>query len=250
MPFFVLYLNIMKIFSAGKSKTMALAILILANINISHAQNTSSVKRQDSKLIQVSGLITTNVDSKSLPVPYAIVKIKNSFRGTIAGVDGFYSVVAKEHDTLDYYAIGFKRKFYIVPSNPTGTDTIKYITLSADTITFDSTNIYPWPTKEQFRYAFLNLKLDDDYTQNAVKNLDQRKLSKLYEQLARDGQENQLYSLQKLANSYYYAGGQTNYLMIGGNTPIPSSLLNPFAWAQFFQAIKDGKFKNTDDSGN
>ena len=242
-------------FFARIYKSTFLVFIAFMNVMFCQAQTNPNIvianpaNGADSKLIQVSGLITTRIDSKSLPVPYVIVKIKNSFRGTIAGVDGFYSVVAKEHDTLDYYAIGFKRQYFIVPSLGAGTDITKHIVFETDTITFDSTNIFPWPTREQFRYAFMNLKLDDDATQTAIKNLDQRKLAKLYEQLARDGQENQLYSLQKLANSYYYAGGQTNYLMMGGTTPIPSSLLNPFAWIQLFQAIKDGKFKNTD-NGN
>ena len=54
--------------------------------------------------------------------------------------------------------------------------------------------------------------------------------------------------MQQIASSFYYAGGQRNYAMLGSNnTPIPSTLLNPFAWAQFFKAIKEGQYKKKEE---
>src|SRR2546421_618971 len=101
------------------SKVLLAALLIFFTSLTLHAQQKLGSKPagNDKKLVQVSGIITTMATGKSTPVPYVIVRIKNSFRGTIAGVDGFYSIPAQPHDTLDYYAIGFKRQYFIIQSN-------------------------------------------------------------------------------------------------------------------------------------
>jgi hypothetical protein len=117
------------------------------------------------------------------------------------------------------------------------------VALETDTLIEDPTVIQFYLTKEEFKQAFLSLKLKDDLTERAKKNLDQETMRELYENLARDGRENQLLTLQQIASSSYYAGGQTNYSLLGNGVAIPNSLLNPFAWAEFVKAVKDGKYK-------
>ncbi|MGZ5243926.1 MAG: hypothetical protein ACXWW0_08525, partial [Bacteroidia bacterium] len=177
------------------------------------------------------------------PIPFSTVRIKNTIRGTIAAVDGFYSLVVKPKDTVEYVAMGFKTARFTVPENVPDNKFIYNVILLEDTLTFEQANVYPWPTQEEFKEAFLALQVEDTYADMAKKNLDQQKLMELYESLAKDGKENQMYALQQIASSYYYAGGQRNYSMIGNGVPIPTSLLNPFAWSQFIKSIQDGKFK-------
>lgn len=214
-----------------------LSCLLLAG----SAKLAAQSKDQDKRLVQVSGLVTMN--NGNTPIPFATVHIRNTFRGTVASVEGFYSLVAAEKDTIEYIALGFKRYRFIVPENAPDQKVTHNQVMVQDTFTYDETVIYPYPSKENFKTAFLNLKLDDNLYDIAKKNLDQQKLAELYETLARDGQEQQLYTLQQIALSSYYAGGQTNYARFG-NTPIPLSLLSPFSWAQFIKSIKDGKYKN------
>jgi ABC-type antimicrobial peptide transport system permease subunit len=207
----------------------------------------SQAQKKEKNLVQLSGVIKSESNN---PVPFATVKIKNTFRGTIAGVDGFYSLVVGERDTIIYEALGHKPYQFIVPDNISDQKLTNNIVMKSDTITYEETYVYPWPTKEEFRQAFLSLQKNDTYADLAKKNLDQQKLQELYENMARDGQEQQLRTLQALANSYYYAGGQTNYMMMGGGVPIPTSLLNPFAWSQFIKDLKAGKFKNKHNNDN
>jgi hypothetical protein len=47
-----------------------------------------------------------------------------------------------------------------------------------------------------------------------------------------DGSQNYKFSMQQMQDKYYY-NGQLQ----------PISILNPFAWAQFIKAWKEGKFK-------
>lgn len=211
-------------------------LLLMADIAYGQDKN-------DKTLVQLSGIVSSD---RVGTIPFSTVKIKNTFRGTLAGVDGFYTIVAKQKDTIEFSAVGFKKVFYIIPADVKDQKLTYSPVLQADTLTFEESVVYPWPSKEQFRQAFLNLKPDNTYDELARQNLDQEKLLALYQEMARDGGENQQYVLQQIASSYYYSGGQRNYVQLGaggGGTPIPSALLNPFAWAQFFKAIKEGQFK-------
>lgn len=220
-----------------KAIYILLAALFLADIASVSAQS----RDQDRKLVQLSGTIT--MGDGSTPIPFTTVHIKSTFRGTVAAVDGFYSLVAAEKDTVEYIALGFKKYSFIVPANTVDQKYTHNQSMTQDTFTFSETIIYPYPSKENFRQAFLSLKLNDNLYDIAKKNLDQEKLAELYETLAKDGQEQQLYTLQQIALSSYYAGGQTNYARFG-NTPVPLSILNPFAWSEFIKSLK--KKKNQD----
>ena len=121
--------------------------------------------------------------------------------------------------------------------------------MESDTISFQGPLIGPRMSYEQFKLEVLNLRLSDGYAENARRNLDPEVLADLYRTLERDGGENGQVALQQFANSFYYSGYQTNYNMMGGGTPVPTSLTNPFAWAQFFKAIKDGDYKKKKKEG-
>ncbi len=211
-----------------------------------HAQNkTTPAATDNSKLVQLSGVITAPNGVSA--IPYATVRILHTFRGTIAGTDGFYSLVVDQKDTVEYEALGFKRVKFPIPSGITNQEYTHNVSLPRDTFTIAPTNIYANLTPEEFRRVFLSLHPKEDLTERAKKNLDQQTMRQLYESLARDGQESQLYQLQQIASSAYYAGGQTNYNLLGNGVAIPSSLLNPFAWAEFIKSVKEGKYKKKKD---
>ncbi len=211
----------------------------------------TSVNAQDAVaekgLVQLSGIVS----SKRIgSIPFATIHVRNSYRGTFAAYDGFYSLVVKEKDTIEYSAIGFKKTIFVIPANQADHKYIYSPVLETDTINFLGPVVGPRMSYEQFKNSFLNLRLSDGYAENARKNLDPEVLADLYESLARDGGENQQIVMQQFVNSYYYSGYQTNYNMMGNNsTPVPTSLMNPFAWAQFFQAIKEGKYKKKEKKG-
>lgn len=219
-------------------KYIALLTMLLMITGID-SQLKAQTNEEDKSLIQLSGVI--KADAKT-PIPFSTVRIKNTVRGTIAAVDGFYSLVVKPKDTVEYVAMGFKTARFTVPDNVPENKYIYNVILLEDTLTFDPGVVYPWPTQEEFKEAFLSLQVEDTYADLAKKNLDQRKLMELYESLAKDGKENQMYALQQIASSHYYAGGQKNYMMING-AAVPTSLLNPIAWTQFIKDLQAGKFK-------
>ena len=207
---------------------------------------TSTLKAQDEpRLVQFSGLVLT-ADS-SLPLPYAHIKVKHSFRGTISNFEGFFSIVVRETDTIEVSAVGYKKRRYIIPPNIEDQRYSILVALITDTLTMNEAMIYPWPSKDRFKQAFLELEVNKTYYDLAFENLHPDKMKRLFYGTAMDASENQHYYMNQIAGRAGYLGGQTNYAQFPGmGSPIPLSLLNPFAWAEFIKALKEGRFKRQD----
>ncbi len=221
------------------SEKYNIVIIILCLIlgNIIHAQdnhqNTVSYSDLDDELIQFSGIVVT-ADSVH-PVPYTNIVIKNTWRGTVADYYGYFSFVAQKNDTLIFSSVGHKKVEFVIP------DTIQDVrysliqVMSSDTILLSQTVIYPWPSREDFKETFLNFDVPDDDYERARKNLNSELLRDIASLIPMDGSMNYKHAQQKYQEKLYYIG-QTQ----------PITILNPFAWAKFFQAWKDGKFKRQD----
>lgn len=192
-----------------------------------------AIAQHDSKLTQFSGVV---VDGDSLkPLPYTSIVIRNSNRGTISDYFGYFSFVAQKGDTIDFMAIGFKTSTFIIPDTLTTNKYSLIQVMRSDTIFLQETVIYPWPTRDQFRDAFLRLEIPDDDLEKARKNLANAELGDQVKGLAMDGSMNYRNQMQQQYSKLYYAG----------QLP-PNNLLNPIAWAKFIQAWKKGEFKRKD----
>jgi hypothetical protein len=184
-------------------------------------------------LIQFSGVM---VEGENLhPIPYTSIIVKNTHRGTISDYFGYFSFVAKKSDTIEFSAIGFRPAQYIIPDTLSSNTYSLIQVLRKDTIYLKATEIFPWPSKEQFKQAFLNLNLPDDDLARATKNMAHSDIKEKMVGMAMDASLNYKYSTQQYQSKLYYAG----------QTP-PNNLLNPIAWAKFIQAWKNGDFKQKD----
>ncbi|NCA85157.1 MAG: carboxypeptidase-like regulatory domain-containing protein [Clostridia bacterium] len=194
------------------------------------SQNTDGDKR----LIQFSGVVVT-ADSLN-PVSFANILIKNSRRGTITDFYGYFSFVALKSDTVQFSAIGFKESYYVIPDTITSERYSLIHVMDADTILLEPTIIYPWPTIEDFKEAFVNLDIPDDDLEIARKNLNVAEMRHRIESYQMDGSLNYKNYINRETSKLYYIG-QTQ----------PISIMNPFAWAAFIKAWKEGKFKKQKD---
>ncbi len=185
----------------------------------------------DSDLVQFSGVVVTADDLS--PVSYTTVRIKNTRRGTVSDLHGYFSIVAKISDTLSFSAIGFKENDFIIPDTITQKRYSLIHVLNADTIMLEPTVIYPWPTAEDFKRAFVELDIPDDDLEIARKNLARAEMRERAAHFKMDGSMNFRHQMQQHVDRLYYAG-QTQ----------PITIFNPFAWAQFIKAWNEGKFKN------
>lgn len=226
------------IFEAVKPILAFLCMLLLLAA-AAQAQNRSS-----KQAVQLSGL-TVSEDSLST-VPFATILVKNRFKGTVSDSRGFFTFVALEGDTIVFSEIGYKTSMMVVDKAMAEEDLYTVLMpMTRDTISLPMAVIYPWPSKEAFKREFLALELKDDAYSRAAKNLESELLSQLASAMTMDASENQRLYMQKTIAQTYYAGGQQNFHQLGGPNaiPIPSTLLNPLAWAEFVKAIKRGDFK-------
>ncbi|MFM7016160.1 MAG: carboxypeptidase-like regulatory domain-containing protein [Bacteroidota bacterium] len=212
-----------------KHLLFGLFLLVLPFIGLSQ-------KKLDSKitLIQFSGVV---VSSDSLqPIPYAAVTIHKSGRGTITDFYGFFSFVAKKGDTIDFHYVGYKPMSFIIPDSLKEDRYSLIQVLKRDTILLKEAVVYPWPSKEEFKRAFLELKIPDDDLKRAEKNIQLAEIKTIQEQVPYDGAINYQYQLQQQQSKLYSAGQYPK-----------NNLFNPIAWAAFIKAWKDGTLKKQED---
>lgn len=204
-----------------------LTFVLLLAIGL-HAQDPP----QKPNLVQFSGVVVTD---SLMPVPFTNILVRNTYRGTMSDVYGYFSFVAQEGDTILFSAVGFTRSQYVIPK---GLEEQKYSmihVMNRDTVQLREIAVYPWPSREQFREAFLNLRLPDDDYQLAMRNLSPAEMIQRMENLPPDAYQSFKYAMAMDQTKLYYSGGTPNI-----------NLFNPIAWAQFLQAWQNGAYKKKD----
>ncbi|MES2588312.1 MAG: hypothetical protein V4622_04975 [Bacteroidota bacterium] len=180
------------------------------------------------RLIQLSGVV---VSSDSLAqMPFTTVFDRASRRGTIADYYGYFSMVVQPGDTLMFNYYGYKQSSFIVPDTLTENRYSIIHIMHVDTVNLPMVTVYPWPSREDFARAFLEMKPYDDALRRAQKQLSGESLAFAASRVSTDG-----------SLSFGWAQNQQNTrLYTMGQSPV-NNLLNPYAWASFIQAWKLGK---------
>ena len=193
------------------------------------SQTNSSLSK--SHLIQISGVVLDQ-DSGSR-IPYVSILVKGTKKYYMSDQRGFFSLVAYPNDEIEFHSISHKNRTYKI------NDTLnqKYYSiiqlLAKDTILLQEIEIYPWPSKEEFKHAFLALNLNLTDIDRAENNLQRDELSYLERNQTASSSENYKYVMQAYYTKIYSVGQQ----------PM-NNLLNPIKWAQFIDAWRKGKFKS------
>lgn len=182
------------------------------------------------RVIQLSGIVLTSDSLK--PLPYATVMIKATRRGTSTDYYGFFSIPVRELDTLVFSSVGYKRAYYVIPDTLEESKYSAIQMLTRDTIHLDETVIYPWPTREQFRHAFIHTEVPDDDYDRAMKNLARAEMKERLAKMPMGAAANYRHYVNQHSQQLYYAGQQP-----------PMHIFNPFAWAQFIKAWREGRFR-------
>jgi hypothetical protein len=202
-------------------------ILVFVSISI------SAQEEKDKNLIQFSGVVVTADSLK--PIPFVNIRIAGTNLGTSADYYGFFSFVAHKGDTILFSYVGFRTSKYHIADTLASTRYSLFQMMQTDTMLLTETVIYPWPTISALEYAIVNHKVQEDDYDRAMKNLAIEEMKERGAALAMDGAMNYRYQMQQNVNKAYYNG---QYM--------PNQWLNPFAWAEFIKAWKEGKFKKKD----
>jgi hypothetical protein len=191
-------------------------------------------QEEDKSLVQFSG-ITLTADSLN-PVPWVKIVDITRLRGTTSDISGYFSFVARKSDTIAFTALGFKPTTFVIPDTISAQRYSLIQLMSADTITLTAAFIFPWPTLEDFKRAFVETKIPDDELEIARKNLKAADIRMRAEEYPMDASMNYRNYIDNQTSKLYYFGQQQ-----------PFNILNPFAWAKFIKAWKEGKFKSQEE---
>lgn len=190
---------------------------------------------QEQKPVQISGLVLSG-DSIPRPIPYANVFISGVDRGTITDKDGFFSIPARAGDSIQFSFLGFKKEVLYVPDTLAKSAYLSRVVMERDTTLLEEVTLYPWPTPDQFKAAFLATNIPTTQNDIAMRNLAIQALQERAASMNLDPEEAKDLAIMMQNQSIYDYGryqGQAN-----GATAILGALSNPFAWQQLFQSFK------------
>lgn len=205
-------------------------LFILATSNTLIAQERSSRKIDSTRLVQLSGVVVS--EEELTPMPYTTIYDKTQRRGIIADYYGFFSFVVYPGDTLLFTSFSYKTSTYIVPDSLSERRYSIIHMLQRDTLNLPEITVYPWPSKEDFARAFVDMKPYDDAIRRAQRELSGENLAFVAARLDNDASLAAGYALNQRYTALY-----TN-----GQLPV-NNLLNPYSWAKLIQDWKEGKLK-------
>lgn len=211
------------------NKCLTLLAGFIFLIQSGHGQNKVTNPAYNS-LVQFSGVV---LDQDSLtPIPFVAVMIKGTNRGTKSDYYGFFNLVVSPGDEIEFLSLVHKTRSYKIADTLRQKYYYAIQILTKDTIQLDEVAVYPWPSKEEFKRAFLSLDLNDTDVERADKNLAREEMSYLERTQQASAAENYQYMVQAIYTKVYTAGQQPSI-----------TLLNPVKWAQFIDAWRKGKYK-------
>jgi hypothetical protein len=181
--------------------------------------------------IQLTGIV---VNDSLERLPFTAVYDKTTQRGVICDYFGFFALVVHPGDTLQFSFIGFKKKTYIVPETDQSNSLSIVSLLESDSIQSDPVDVYPWPSKDQFADAFVNLQIDNDAINQAKERLSPQEMAFVYGTMGSDASISYKAQTAQYLNQVYYRGQQA-----------PNNLLNPVAWSNFLKSLNNGDLKIT-----
>ena len=205
-------------------RVITLSILCMIAGQVS-AQEPAS---KDSLLIQLSGVVIA--ENTLEPAPYTTVYDKTQGRGVISDYYGFFSLVTMPGDTLFFSYYGYQTSSFIVPDTLTENRYSIIHMLESDTLQLPEVEVYPWPSREEFARAFMEMDPYDDALRRAQRQLSGESLAFIAARVETDA-----------GLSYAYTRNQTNTALYTKGQLPGNNLLNPYAWAKLIQDWKSGK---------
>ena len=197
--------------------------------------NVSMFAQEHSNSIVFKGKVVASRTSEFLANAY--VYNANSGRGALTDDLGNFQLYVYPGDSLTFSYVGYKKKYYIVPRILEAVQT-GIIHMAEQSTMLAEVKVYPYSTEEDFKKAFLDMKLENEAGRRALeKNLDQSKLNILALQAGLSGAGN----FRNFSDQMTYNMANRNFVQ----NPM-MAFTNPFAWASFIKSIKNGDLKKTD----
>ena len=194
------------------------------------AQIEKKTAKDSLGVIQLSGVVVSETELEK--IPYTTVFDITSRHGAICDFYGYFSFVVYPGDTLLFSNYGYKTSSFVVPDTLVDNRYSIIHMLQLDTVNLPEVTVYPWPSRENFAKAFLELRPYDDAFLRAQKQISGESLA--FAAARVDGDGSLAYgSVQNQQYTRLYTNGQM---------PV-NNLLNPYSWAKFIDEWKKGNLK-------
>ncbi len=196
--------------------------------SVVYGQNADSVAVDTARYIQLSGVVVSSEEVE--PMPYTTVFNRSRGRGVIGDYYGYFTLVVLPGDTLFFSYYGYKTSSFIVPDSLVDNRYSIIHLMYQDTLNLPAVVVYPWPSREDFARAFLEMKPYDDALRRAQRELSGESLAFVAAKL--DGDASLAHGLtMNQMNTQLYTNRQL---------PV-NNLLNPYSWAKLIKDWKEGK---------
>jgi hypothetical protein len=179
--------------------------------------------------IMLSGLIIDG--DESYGVSGVHIYVKGAGIGTTSNQVGYFGLPVMIGDTILISAVGYKQQQLVVPKTGDAGMTI-LVDLQTKSTMLPLVEVFPFPTKELFKEAFLALELPDTQLKQLEENLNSERMAALAANMP----------MSPGANHRFYMNKQINQMSNRYMMPTVS-LLNPFAWGEFIKSVKRGDLK-------
>ncbi len=197
--------------------------------------NGLTFAQEHSNSIVFKGKVVGGRTSEFLPNAY--VFNTSSGRGALTDDLGNFQLYVYPGDSLTFSYVGYKKKYFIVPYILEAVQT-GIIYMAEESKMLAEVKVYPYSTEEDFKRAFLEMKLENEAGRRALeKNIEQSKLNVLALQAGLSGAGN----FRNFSDQMTYASTNRTFVQ----SPL-MALTNPFAWANFIKSVKNGDLKKDD----
>lgn len=210
--------------------TVSLFLLIILSL----VAVTGAKGQGERKAIIFTGIV---VDSKTTQrLPNTNISIPKINRGTLADQTGYFSIPVFPGDSVVFGYVGFKRQYHVIPRNYNNETYFAVVSMREDVQVLAEVTIYPYSSEEEFKKAFLEMRLPDQADRDALaKSTDVDYINRMAAQVPNNAATNYRYTMDQ------YMFGRESAANKGFATTFP--FLNPFAWAKFIKGVKDGDLK-------
>jgi len=194
----------------------------------------TALAQGEQKAIMFTGVVVAGKNTERLPGAY--IFIPRAGRGTLTNNVGYFSIPVFPGDSIVYSYVGYRTQYHVIPREYNDPTYSAIIQMQESVTMLAEVRVYPYATEEEFKKAFLALRLPDQADRDALaRSTDMEYITRMAAQMPNNAQTNYRYTMDQ------QLFGRESAANKGFATTFP--FLNPFAWGRFIKSVQDGDLK-------
>ncbi len=215
-------------------KNFLLVFVLIASLSLG---SQTAFGQGEQKAIMFTGVVVAGKNTERLPGAY--VFIPRAGRGTLTNNLGVFTIPVFPGDSILYSYVGYRTQYHFIPRDYNEPTYSAIIQMQESVTMLAEVRVYPYATEEEFKKAFLALRLPDQEDRDALaRSTDLEYITRMAAQMPNNAQTNYRYTMDQLLFGRESAANK------GFATTFP--FLNPFAWGRFIKSVQDGDLKKKD----